>query len=174
MILSDREIREEVENGRIGIDPLPEEIQYQPASLDLRLGTSYTDENTGQVYENSRVLQFEPHTFHLSETLETITIPPEYCAFVSGRSSIAREGLIIHSVAGWCDPGFSGTITLEIYNLNKNRTLEFEPGTRIGQIIFMKMSEVPEIPYGDQEDSKYQNQSGPTRSRFDQEEEPTR
>lgn len=173
MILSDREIKEEVENGKIGVDPIPEEIQYQPASLDLRLGSAYTDEYTGEVYNNCGVLQFEPQTFHLSETLEKISIPPEYCGFVSGRSSIAREGLMIHSVAGWCDPGFSGTITLEIYNLNENRTLEFQPGTRIGQIIFMKMSKVPEMPYGDQEDSKYQDQSGPTRSRFDSSEEPT-
>lgn len=165
MILSGAQIRREVLEENMEITPQPEDVQYQPASLDIRISDEYTNERTGAIYEDADVLQFEPRTFHLSSTLEDITIPPEYCAFVSGRSSIAREGLIIHSVAGWCDPGFSGDITLEIFNLNAEKILEYEPGTRVGQIIFMRMDEVPEEHYGEMGDSKYQDQSGPTRSR---------
>lgn len=164
-ILSDRTIISHIENGRLEFEPEVSASQIQPGSLDIRLGDSYSNEVTGEVYEDQDQLVFEPGTFYLGHTKETVTLPDDICAIISGRSSIARKGLIIHTTAGWIDAGFSGEITLEIMNFN-NEPIILPKDKRVGQLVFFQMDTPAEKPYGSQESSKYQGQKGPTRSRL--------
>lgn len=175
MILSDGDIRKAVENGRICVEPALEENQYQPGSLDVRLGANYSNENTSEIYEDVDEIVIEPFEFYLGHTMDKIKLPDDLSAMVSGRSSFGRKGLIIHATAGWIDASFGrdtedGTdITLEIFNLSQN-TIRIEPGTRIGQLVFFEMSSPAEVPYNEKEDSKYNDQEGPTQSRISDEE----
>lgn len=166
-ILSDSSIRRAVQNDAIGIDPEPEEIQYQPASLDIRVGDSYWNAYADVMREDCDELVIEPNTFYLTTTEETVTLPDNLSAVVTGRSSIGRKGLIIHTTAGWIDAGFSGEITLEVFNFN-NEPVTLEAGTRIGQLVFFQMDKSAEEPYGSKSTSKYQGQSGPTGSRLEE------
>lgn len=165
-ILCDSSIRSAVQQNVIGVDPEPTEIQYQPASLDLRLGDSYWNAYTDETYEDCDELVIEPNTFYLTTTEETISLPDDLSAVVTGRSSIGRKGLIIHTTAGWIDAGFTGEITLEVFNFN-NEPVVLDAGTRIGQLVFFQMDAAADEPYGSKTTSKYQGQSGPTGSRLE-------
>lgn len=153
MILSGQTIRQRVETGSIGVQPPPLEAQYQPASLDLRMGKELLDPATGEVTED---LTLEPWEFRLGHTQDYLKIPNDLGAQVDGRSTVGRKGVIIHTVAGWCDPGFEGQLTLEMLNVSKE-PVTFEEGERIGQMIFFKL-DTPAPSY----DGKYQGQEGPT------------
>lgn len=165
-ILSDSSIIECITTEKIGITPEVEPIQVQPGSLDLRLGPDYSNEHTNETYENCDTVVFEPGTFYLSHTLDRVSLPDDLSAMVSGRSSLARKGLIVHTTAGWIDAGFEGDITLEVFNFG-DEPVVLEPGDRVGQLVFFQMDKPADNPYGEQSDSKYQGQSGPTRSRFE-------
>lgn len=170
-ILSDASILERIESGDLNISPIVDmETQLQPGSFDIRLGPEYTNEHTDETFDarerDDEMLVFEPNTLYLAHTLETITMPDDLCAQVSGRSTIGREGAMIHITAGWIDAGFEGDITLEVY-LVANETLEIPHGARIGQIVFHEMDRPAQIPYGEKDDSKYQGQEGPTEGRPD-------
>lgn len=164
MILSDESIREFVEADEIGVTPTPDIDQYQPASLDLRLGDTYIDMDTGRKYANSGSFQIRPTSFYLCHTKERISLPPNLAAQITGRSSFGRKGIVVHATSGWADPGFSGDITLEVYNFS-NSPVSVKEGERICQAIFFYLDKPAEIPYGEQDNSKYQAQSGPTHSR---------
>jgi dCTP deaminase len=165
-ILSDGSIRAAIEAGDIRLDPAPEDLQYQPASLDICLGADYSNEHTGDILTDCSELVIQPHTFYLGTTEETVSLPADVSAMVSGRSSLGRKGLIIHATAGWIDAGFEGEITLEIYNF-MNTPIVLTPGQRVGQLIFFQMDAPAEEPYGTKATSKYQNQRGPTPSRLE-------
>lgn len=165
-ILSDGTIKKYIQNGKLGIDPEPDPIQYQPASLDICLGENYSNEHSGEVETDCEKIIIEPKTFYLCHTQEVVSLPDDVSAMVSGRSSLGRKGLIVHATAGWIDAGFSGDITLEIYNFSDD-PIVLVPGQRVGQIVFFPMDEPAEEPYGSKEDSKYQNQRGPTESRLE-------
>ena len=154
MILCDATIRQEIEDGSIGVEPLPEDVQYQPASLDLRIGKQ-TYNPAMDKYQQG--VKLRPDQFKLGHTIEKVTLPNDIAALVTGRSSIGRQGLLIHTVAGWIDPGFSGEITLELKNVGQE-TLTYDEGTRIGQMIFFRLDKSSE-GY----DGQYQHQRGPTR-----------
>jgi len=82
------------------------------------------------------------------------------------NSSLGRLGLLIHSTAGFVDPGWSGAITLELSNV-ANLPITLYPGMKIGQISFMQMTTPADEPYGSNKlGSKYQGQRGPTPSRY--------
>lgn len=166
VILSDGTIKRHVANGTIGVEPEPEPVQYQPASLDIRLGKNYSNEHTGEMHTDCDKIIIEPQTFYLAHTLEVVSLPDHISAMVSGRSSLGRKGLIVHATAGWIDAGFSGDITLEVYNFS-NEPIVLVPEQRIGQILFFPMDEPAEEPYGSKDDSKYQDQRGPTESRLE-------
>ena len=185
MILSDRDLRDRLERGHIKIDPpLDADIQIQPASIDLRLGRDFQTFNftqqalidpmdpdsfaqsTTQVHlaENERFI-VHPGEFILATTLERVEVPTDLVARLEGRSSIGRLGIVIHSTAGYIDPGFQGTITLEITNLGR-LAVALYPRMRICQIAFEQMSSPVSESYAVKRNAKYQGQETTTVSRL--------
>jgi len=182
MILSDVDIRKELASGRIQIDPLDESC-IQPSSVDLHVDAQF------RVFANSRypfidvrqpmpdltelveVAQDEPFILHpgefvLGSTLERVRLPDDLVARLEGKSSLGRLGLLIHSTAGYVDPGWDGYLTLELSNV-ANLPITIYPGMKIGQISFFRLTTAAEVPYGSERTrSKYQGQRGPTASRF--------
>ncbi len=182
MILSDRSIREELAAGRIRIEPFDEQ-QIQPSSVDLRLGHRFRRFQRSNkpfidvkqpVHDLMEVLEIptgepvivRPREFMLGTTVETVTIPDDMVGRLEGRSSLGRLGIIIHSTAGYVDPGFSGQVTLEISNL-LDEAVALYPGMRIAQISFSRMTTAADRPYGSGDlASKYQGQGDTTASRL--------
>ena len=182
MVLSDRTIRAEVEAGRIVLEPFDPGL-IQPASVDVRVDRSF------RVFHNARypfidvrqrmegltelleVHGDEPFILHpgefvLGQTLERLTLADDLVARLEGKSSLGRLGLLIHSTAGFVDPGFSGNLTLELSNV-ANLPITIYRGMPIGQLSFMRMDRAVERPYGSGADGgKYQDQTEPTASRF--------
>ena len=170
MILSDQTIRRMLEEKSLVIEPL-EERQIQPASVDIRLGNTFSvveDSSTG-IIDLEREIRYKtietdkylllPGQFVLATTMEYIALPEDLTAFVEGRSSLGRMGLFIQN-AGWVDPGFCGEITLELYNANRC-AIELTAGRRVGQLVFARMDAPALKPYN----GKYQGQRGATGSR---------
>ena len=182
MVLSDRTIRRLLAEGRIGIDPYDESLM-QPSSLDVRVDRlfrvfrnsryPYIDVKTEQedLTELVEVTGDEPFILHpgefvLGSTLERVTLPDDLVARLEGKSSLGRLGLLIHSTAGFIDPGWDGHVTLELSNV-ANLPITIYPGMKIGQISFVQLTEPAERPYGSGGlGSKYQGQRGPTPSRY--------
>ncbi|PKB79717.1 MAG: dCTP deaminase [SAR202 cluster bacterium Io17-Chloro-G9] len=182
MVLSDRTIKEELDRGRIVISPLdPQDIQ--PASVDLHLDRKilvftnsrmpYIDVKQGLedltesvVIEKESPFILHPGEFVLGSTLERIELPDDLVARLEGKSSLGRIGLVIHSTAGFVDPGWKGNLTLELSNLARLPiTLYF--GMKIGQISYLRLTTAADRLYGSPElGSKYQGQTEPTASRF--------
>lgn len=190
MILSDRDIRARLARGDIKIAPEPDpEIQIQPASVDLRLGYDFQTFNYTQqalidpadptsfeqltslihLQESERFI-VHPGEFVLATTLEHVEIPDDLVARLEGRSSIGRLGIVIHSTAGYIDPGFKGRITLEISNLGRIAVALY-PGMRICQIAFEGMSSPVSEGYGVKRTAKYQGQQTTTLSRLFEDDE---
>ena len=165
MIVSDETLRKMIVEKSIVVEPL-EAYQIQPASIDLRLGRQFLklDENTLDAVSLDSELPYvklekdeiiiPPQTFLLATTVEFIRLPSNVTAFVEGRSSIGRIGLFIQN-AGWVDPGFEGTITLELFNANR-LPIRLAAGRRICQIVFAFMDRAAATPYA----GKYQGQRG--------------
>ena len=179
-VLSDATILELVENGRITIDPWDPGL-VQPASVDLRLGDSF------RVFHNHRASAIdlrEPPAglteevvikaeFCLGRTLEWVELPDDIVARIEGKSSIGRLGLIVHATAGFCDPGWQGTLTLELNNLTRI-PIKLYPGLPIAQLSFMALDRPALRPYGSPElGSHYQGQRAATESRYEGTRTPT-
>lgn len=181
MVLSDKTIKEQLLAGRIVIEPFdPDDIQ--PSSVDLHLGAKF------QVFRNSRYPYIDPAMeqaglmelvgarveepfvlhpgeFVLGATVERIVLPDDIVARLEGKSSLGRLGLLIHSTAGYVDPGWEGTLTLELSNV-ANLPIVLTPGMPIGQISFSQMTTPVDRPYGSPGlGSRYQGQADPTASR---------
>ena len=182
MVLSDRTIERLIDEGRIGIDPYDPEL-LQPSSVDVRVDRffrvfhnaryPYIDvkepqEDLTELVEidEDRPFILHPGEFVLGSTLERIQLPDDLVARLEGKSSLGRLGLLIHSTAGYIDPGWDGHVTLELSNVaNLPITIYF--GMKIGQVSFVQMTEPAATPYGAGElGSKYQGQQGPTPSRY--------
>ncbi len=181
-VLSDRDIRAELEAGRVRIDPY-DPADLQPSSVDLHLDRSfrvfrnnryaYIDVRAPQpdLTEMLKVADDEPFILHpgefvLGQILEWVELPDDLVARLDGKSSLGRIGLLIHSTAGYVDPGWKGNLTLELSNV-ANLPIALYFGMRIGQISFFRMSSPVERPYGSKGlGSKYQGQSEPTASAF--------
>jgi dCTP deaminase len=181
-VLSDRDIRLALEAGEIAIRPY-QPANLQPSSVDLHLDRSfrvfrnnryaYIDVRAPQpdLTELLRIEDDEPFILHpgefvLGQTLEWVELPVDLVARLEGKSSLGRLGLLIHSTAGYVDPGWKGNLTLELSNV-ANLPIALYFGMKIGQISFFKMSSAVERPYGSPElGSKYQGQSEPTASAF--------
>lgn len=182
MILSDRSIREQLDAGRIVIEPLDPK-GLQPSSVDLRLDRwfrvfrnhmmSHIDvkANLEELTQLVEVGEDEPFILHpgefvLGSTLEKVTLPKDLVARIEGKSSLGRLGLLVHATAGFVDAGFSGWLTLELSNV-ANLPIAIYPGMKIGQLAFFQLDREAEHAYGDAElGSKYQGQRGPTASRY--------
>ncbi len=182
MVLSDVAIRRLIESGRILVEPYDPALM-QPSSLDVRVDRLF------RVFRNSRYPYIDvkqeqeeltelveadgddpfilhPGEFVLGSTLERIVLPDDLVARLEGKSSLGRLGLLIHSTAGFIDPGWDGHVTLELSNV-ANLPITIYPGMKIGQISFMQMTEPAATPYGaDSIGSKYKGQRGPTASRY--------
>jgi dCTP deaminase len=182
VVLSDRDIRAEIAAGRIIIDPfIPEAVQ--PSSVDLHLDRRF------RVFRNSRypfidvradqpdmtelveIAGDEPFILHpgefvLGSTLERVQLPNDLVARLEGKSSLGRLGLLIHSTAGYVDPGWEGNLTLELSNV-ANLPITLYDGMKIGQISFQRLSSPAEVEYGDASiGSKYRGQRDPTASLY--------
>lgn len=170
MILSDRTIRDMIVEKTLKITPLSEE-QIQPASIDIRLGNTFSivDDTPSGIITLDSEIKYKtitaekylilPGQFVLATTMEFFELPDDLTAFVEGRSSLGRMGLFIQN-AGWVDPGFKGEITLELFNANRC-AIELTAGRRVGQLVFAKMDRAAQDPYN----GKYQGQTGATGSR---------
>jgi dCTP deaminase len=180
-VLSDRTIRRLIDDGRIEIDPYDAGL-LQPSSVDVRVDrlfrvfrnnrASYIDVKVEQdLTELVEVDDREPFILHpgefvLGSTLERVRLPDDLVARLEGKSSLGRLGLLIHSTAGFIDPGWDGHVTLELSNV-ANLPITIYYGMKIGQVSFMELSEPAESPYGSGGlGSKYQGQRGPTPSRY--------
>ena len=181
MLLSDRDIRAQIEENRVRVEPYDPGM-IQPSSVDVRLDKFF------RVFENhkysvidpsieqselTREVQVAPNEFFilhpgefvLASTYEVITLPDDIAGRLEGKSSLGRLGLLTHSTAGFIDPGFSGHITLELSNV-ANLPVKLFPGMKIGQLCLIKLSSPAEHPYGSAlYGSRYQGQRGPTPSR---------
>ncbi len=181
MVLSDRSIREELAEGRIVISPLGDGC-IQPASVDLHLDRNLL------VFQNNRVpyidvratserltevvtvgdddpFMLHPGEFVLGSTLEHIEVPANLVARLEGKSSLGRIGLLIHSTAGYVDPGWKGHLTLELSNVSK-LPITLYHRMRIGQISFLRLTTPADVLYGSAElGSKYQGDQDPTPSK---------
>ncbi len=182
MVLSDRDIRAEIEAGRIVIDPFtPDAIQ--PSSVDLHLDRRFrVFRNSRYPYIDVRADQPEltelveiggddpfilhPGEFVLGSTFERVALPNDLVARLEGKSSLGRLGLLIHSTAGYVDPGWEGNLTLELSNV-ANLPITLYDGMKIGQISFQRLSSPAEVGYGDARiGSKYRGQRDPTASLY--------
>jgi dCTP deaminase len=168
VLLSDRDIRKEVESGRVRLDPYSPEL-IQPSSIDVRLDRYF------RVFENHRYPHIDPAVEQpdLTRLVETsgdepfVLHPGEFvlAGRLEGKSSLGRLGLLTHSTAGWIDPGFSGHVTLELSNV-ATLPIKLWPGMKIGQLCLFRTSSPAEHPYGSAVyGSRYQDQRGPTPSR---------
>jgi dCTP deaminase len=181
MLLSDGDIRRQIEDGRIGLDPLDLNL-LQPSSIDVRLDRFFRlFDNHKYPYIDPREQQDEltrlvevasdeafilhPGEFVLGSTYEYVKLPNDIAARLEGKSSLGRLGLLTHSTAGFVDPGFEGHVTLELSNV-ATLPIKLWPGMKIGQLCFFQLSSESENPYGsDKYGSRYQGQRGPTASR---------
>ncbi|MCW2819366.1 MAG: deoxycytidine triphosphate deaminase [Marmoricola sp.] len=181
MLLSDRDIRAEIEANRIALEPYEPEM-IQPSSIDFRLDRYF------RVFENHRYPHIDPAEdqsdltrvveaagdepfilhpgeFVLGSTYEVVSLPDDVAARVEGKSSLGRLGLLTHATAGFVDPGFSGHVTLELANV-ATLPIKLYPGMKIGQLCFFRLTSPAEHPYGSEKyGSRYQGQRGPTPSR---------
>ncbi|MFW5472858.1 dCTP deaminase [Knoellia sp. CPCC 206450] len=181
MLLSDRDIRTEIDNGRVVLDPWDPEM-IQPSSIDVRLDRyfrlfdnhkyPYIDPSEDQP-DLTRLVEVDPDEafvlhpgeFVLGSIYETVTLPDDVAARVEGKSSLGRLGLLTHATAGFVDPGFSGHVTLELSNV-ATLPIKLWPGMKVGQLCFFRLSSSVENPYGSSKyGSHYQGQRGPTASR---------
>jgi dCTP deaminase len=181
VLLSDRDIRAQIDGGRIGLEPYAPEL-LQPSSFDVRLDRYF------RLFDNHKYpfidpAEDQPELTHLVETkpdqpfilhpgefvlgatFERITLPDDIAARLEGKSSLGRLGLLTHSTAGFIDPGFSGHVTLELSNV-ATLPIKLWPGMKIGQFCFFQLSSAAEHPYGSAKyQSRYNGQRGPTASR---------
>lgn len=180
MLLSDKDIRAEIDNGRVRIDPFDDSM-VQPSSIDVRLDRYF------RVFENHRYPHIDPSVeqvdltrlvepegdepfilhgeFVLASTYEVVSLPDDLASRLEGKSSLGRLGLVTHSTAGFIDPGFSGHVTLELSNL-ATLPIKLWPGMKIGQLCLFRLTSPAEHPYGSERyGSRYQGQRGPTASR---------
>ncbi len=181
MLLSDRDLKAAIADGRLGLTPFDESL-IQPSSIDVRLDRYF------RVFANHRYTHIDPAEqqddltvpiepdgdepfilhpgeFVLGSTLEVISLGDDLASRLEGKSSLGRLGLLTHSTAGFIDPGFSGHVTLELSNV-ANLPIKLYPGMKIGQICVLQLSSPSEHPYGSSlYGSRYQDQRGPTPSR---------
>jgi len=186
MILSDTDIRARLAQGDLKVGPLEDEqLQIQPASIDVRLAHEFIVYRSNQVAcldprdprtisEASQKVHLQeggafilhPGEFALGSTIEEVAIPHDLVATVDGRSSIGRLAVVIHATAGFIDPGFRGQITLELSNIGPI-PVKLYPNMRVAQLVFHELKSPSTLPYGEEgRGSSYQDQRGPQTSKI--------
>jgi len=185
MLISNRGLMEELRFDNILIQPFRQEL-IQPASYDVTLAPDFKVQmqfdspldapyidpqfDSSEYFIDVSVpkgsaFQLDPGAFVLGSTFETVALGANIASRLEGKSSLGRLGLVIHSTAGFIDPGFDGQITLEFSNVGTMPLLLW-PGMKIGQLSFFRLPEPTTLLYGSRAaGSHYQNQAGPTCSR---------
>ena len=181
VLLSDRDIKAEIDGGRVRLEPY-DQAMVQPSSIDVRLDKYFRlfdnhkypfidpaedQPDLTRLIEVARGESFilHPGEFVLGSSFEIVTLPDHLAARLEGKSSLGRLGLVTHSPAGFVDPGFSGHVTLELSNA-ATLPIKLWPGMKVGQLCFFRLSSPAENPYGSAKyGSRYQGQRGPTASR---------
>lgn len=189
MVLSDREIKKYIKEGKIKIKPKPNfKKQLGPCSLDLHLG------NVFKIFKPSdypyldlkRKIDFndlmeeikikddapfilQPGTFVLTTTKEEFFLPDDLLARLDGRSSLARIGVVVHLTAARFDPGWQGKAVMELGNLGPMPVVLYAGVTRICALTFEKLSSPAEVPYLKQKDHAYANPKSPQASKINKE-----
>lgn len=181
MLLSDRDLVAEIKAGQLALEPFEPSL-VQPSSIDVRLDRLFRvfnshlythidpaerqDDLTSLVdVPEGESFVLHPGEFALGSTLEVVTLGHQLAARLEGKSSLGRLGLLVHSTAGFIDPGFSGHVTLELSNV-ASLPIRLWPGMKIGHICVLRLSSPAEHPYGSEiYGSRYQGQRGPTASK---------
>ena len=179
MILSDRDIKKLIKNGKLIFKPKLTKDQIGPASIDLKLGPIFKSFNVAKHHlldikrglpnhefiitthlKKDKPYILHPNSFVLAATLEYVRVPDDIVLRVEGKSTLARMGILVHT-AGFVDPGFEGTLTLEISNQSE-LPVALYPGMYICQIAVEYLSSPAEIPYNKRKKSLYSKQKEPT------------
>ena len=178
MILSDKDIKQYLKEGKLKIEPF-DESQIMPVGIDLKLGNefrkfrldvkSHINPSTDSLEDTTELIKIgdkdlfvlHPGDFVLGVTKEYIELPCDLAARIDGRSSLGRLGIIVHSTAGHVDPGWEGRLTLEISNIGK-LPVSLIPNMKFCSLIFEKISSTVEKGYR----GKYLGQSGPDASKI--------
>jgi len=183
MILSDKDVKQHLKEGKLKVEPLDIEKQIMPVGIDLRLGNEFKmfkkdiehidpskddleDTMEAVIVEDGKSLMLHPGEFVLGVTKEFVQLPDNIAGRIDGRSSLGRMGIIVHSTAGHVDPKFEGKLTLEITNIGKLPVMIF-PGMKFCSIIFEKISSPVEKDY--RKVGKYAGDKGPGVSKISQE-----
>lgn len=137
-----------------------------PASLDIHLGKTILVERSN---ENSRPISYRlreklpmvevdisnqpyvlrPGEFILAHTIEVFDFPNDLTALLRIKSSQGRIGFE-HLDAGWVDPGFAGSLTLEYKSMLQFNSIKIQYGDPIGQLVFFPVDELPgDLAYGE-------------------------
>ena len=186
MVLSQTDIKQEMKRGEIAFTPELEEQQWGPASINLRLGFQFTklrevrgvtvsvaegidpalklwddrELKERDAHGERETYELAPGKFVLAKTYESIRVPKHLIARVEGRSTYARMGLSMHQTAPWVQPGWSGSLILEIANLG-SLTVKLTPLVdRPCQLTFFRLVTPvsDELAYGSRPTDRYQNQ----------------
>ena len=164
---------EAMERGHITIEPWHDSL-LQPASVDLTLGNSWLVpmelptpvsvrlRDAAYVEVTADQYTLKPQSFALATTNEIVSLGTSIAAKFEGKSSLGRLGVMTHVTAGFIDPGFSGQITLEVYNVSP-WMLTFNAGIKIGQLVFTNLDIPASEGYGSKKwGSRYHGQLGAT------------
>lgn len=169
-MLSDGTIRKRLADGDLAIDNLENlESQLQPSGIDLRLGADYKHPASESVFSvdpkrhPEAALVFEPHTFYLIHTKESLTLPDDLAGRIEGRNTFSRKGL--RFTAGKVEPGWHGVLTIGVYNQSESE-IRIPPGERVVQLELTKLDAPAETAYDEQEKAQYQDQTGVTDPKY--------
>lgn len=175
-MLSNIDIANAILASDLAIAPFSSDY-LQPSSYDVHLASTFlvfdghksglidpAVDNTHLVhYVRQDEFVLHPGEFVLASTVEMVGLSAGLAARIEGKSSLGRLGLQTHSTAGFIDPGFRGTITLELSNVAR-LPIKLYAGMKIGQLAFFKLDTPTDQPYGSN-GSHYQGQTGPQASR---------
>ena len=164
MILSDRDIDHIIKSGQAFlVNPYNEEM-LQPTSVDLTLGSELKTVHNKSIDLSQDSYKLKPMEFILGSTSEKVHIPYDIVGHIDGKSSIGRLGVFIHISSGFIDSGFTGNVTLEIFNAS-DKPFELYHGMSICQIVFETLTSPVVKPYGTR-DNHYQNSDGTVLSKY--------
>ena len=164
MIVSDRDIDHIIKSGKAFlVNPYNEE-NLQPNSVDLTLGEELKKINGKSIDLRQSSYKIKPNEFLLGSTFEKVHIPYDLCGHIDGKSSIGRLGVFVHISSGFVDSGFTGNVTLEIFNCS-DKEFELYHGMPICQIVFETLTSPVQKPYGTR-NNHYQGSEGTVESKW--------
>jgi dCTP deaminase len=165
MILSDKDIDHIIKSGKAFlINPYNEEM-LQPNSIDLTLGDELKTVGGKSIDLRQSSYKIKPMEFLLGSTMEKVHIPHDLCGHIDGKSSIGRLGVFVHVSSGFIDSGFTGNVTLEIFNCS-DKEFELYHGMSICQIVFETLTSPVAKPYGTR-GNHYQGSEGTVLSKYE-------